>query len=68
MITPRRLIELIQPDVLVKGGDYPSIEKVVGYDIVNSYGGSVQVLSHVSGVSSTSIIEALADSSGKKKG
>ena len=65
---PRRLIELIQPDVLVKGGDYPSIEKVVGYDIVNSYGGSVQVLSHVSGVSSTSIIEALADSSGKKKG
>ena len=59
---PRRLIELIQPDVLVKGGDYGSIEEVVGFDIVQSYGGTIHVLDHVDGVSSSSIIKALSAS------
>lgn len=58
---PRRLIELIQPDVLAKGGDYASIQDVVGYDIVHAYGGSVQLLTHVNGLSSSSIIKALAE-------
>lgn len=42
--TPERLLELIKPDVLVKGGDY-SDDQVVGWEIVKGYGGQVQVLS-----------------------
>lgn len=38
--TPLRLIEEINPDVLVKGGDWP-VDKIVGADHVRSNGGSV---------------------------
>ena len=37
--TPYEIIAYVKPDVLVKGGDYQR-EKIVGYDIVTSYGGS----------------------------
>lgn len=57
--TPDRLLNLIQPDVLAKGGDY-GLEGVVGADIVNSYGGKVVVLGGVAdGVKSTAIIERM---------
>ena len=35
---PLRLIEKIRPDILVKGADYKK-EEVVGWDIVEGYGG-----------------------------
>ena len=38
--TPEALIELLRPDVLVKGVDY-SLDEVVGGDFVKSYGGKV---------------------------
>jgi D-beta-D-heptose 7-phosphate kinase/D-beta-D-heptose 1-phosphate adenosyltransferase len=38
--TPIALIEAIRPDILVKGADY-SLDKVVGGDIVQGYGGRV---------------------------
>src|SRR6185312_4325439 len=38
--TPIKLIERIQPGVLVKGGDYPR-EQVVGHDVVAATGGEV---------------------------
>lgn len=38
--TPMRLLELLRPDVLVKGSDY-TVETVVGADLVQSYGGRV---------------------------
>lgn len=38
--TPLRLIELVRPDHLVKGGDWP-IERIVGHAFVQSYGGRV---------------------------
>lgn len=38
--TPLSLIEIISPDILVKGGDY-EVENIVGYDIVKDYGGLV---------------------------
>ncbi len=57
--TPNRLLELIRPDVLAKGGDY-GLEGVVGADIVQSYGGRVIVLGGVAdGVKSTAIIERM---------
>lgn len=56
--TPARLIELVKPDILTKGGDY-SIEKVVGVDFVKSYGGRVEILPFEPGYSSTGILEKL---------
>lgn len=53
--TPENLIKAIQPDVLVKGGDYVA-ESVVGYDFVTSYGGEVIILDFVDGCSTTKLI------------
>ena len=53
--TPLELIKKIRPDVLVKGGDWP-IEKIVGADYVQSYGGEVKTLQFVEGRSTTEII------------
>ncbi len=38
--TPLALIETIKPEHLVKGGDWP-IDKIVGHDVVQGYGGKV---------------------------
>lgn len=54
--TPERLLELIEPDVLVKGGDY-SEEQVVGWEIVKAKGGEVKVLSFFDNCSTTAIVE-----------
>lgn len=56
--TPINLIKVVQPDVLVKGGDY-TIETIVGADIVISNGGEVKCLDFVKGYSTTSIEERL---------
>ena len=56
--TPIELINLIKPDILVKGGDY-SINDVVGADEVGEYGGDVKILSYLDGYSSSKIIEKL---------
>ncbi|HEX6959195.1 MAG TPA: bifunctional D-glycero-beta-D-manno-heptose-7-phosphate kinase/D-glycero-beta-D-manno-heptose 1-phosphate adenylyltransferase HldE [Ferrovibrio sp.] len=56
--TPIPLLELLKPDLLVKGGDY-SIDQVVGADIVRAYGGEVRVSRHVAGQSTTATIERL---------
>lgn len=56
--TPYELIKAIQPDVLVKGGDY-LVEQIVGADIVSARGGRVLSLPFVEGKSTTSIIERM---------
>ncbi len=56
--TPERLLKQVQPDVLVKGGDY-GIEQVVGADIVQAYGGEVRVLGLVENSSTTAIVEKI---------
>jgi rfaE bifunctional protein nucleotidyltransferase chain/domain len=58
--TPYELIQRIQPQFLVKGGDYKP-EDIVGYDIVKARGGQVLTLPLVNGVSSTAIINKIAD-------
>jgi D-beta-D-heptose 7-phosphate kinase/D-beta-D-heptose 1-phosphate adenosyltransferase len=55
--TPERLLKLLQPDMLVKGGEY-HLDQVVGADIVRSYGGEVRILGEKIN-SSTSIINKL---------
>lgn len=59
--TPYELIQLIQPDVLVKGGDWQP-EDIVGSDIVLKRGGTVRSLSYQKGLSTTSIIERIEKS------
>lgn len=56
--TPRELLGLLQPDVLVKGGDY-GLEQVVGADIVLGYGGMVKVLSLVEDCSTSALVEKI---------
>jgi len=58
--TPLQLIETIRPLVLVKGGDYTP-EGVVGKDVVESYGGRVELVEFVDGKSTTNIIEKIRD-------
>ena len=56
--TPYDLIWAIQPDVLVKGGDW-QIADIVGADIVLARGGKVQSLRFVEGRSTTAIINKM---------
>lgn len=56
--TPINLINTVQPDVLVKGGDY-DIETIVGARETLERGAEVKILSFLPGYSSTSIIEKI---------
>ncbi|MEK0430778.1 MAG: hypothetical protein RL139_582 [Gemmatimonadota bacterium] len=56
--TPRALVEALQPDVIVKGGDYTP-ESVVGAEVVRARGGRVVIIPLTAGQSTTSIIERL---------
>ena len=56
--TPERLLALIRPDILVKGGDY-SKEQVIGWQIVEAYGGQVQALDFLDDCSTTAIVEKI---------
>jgi len=56
--TPERLIELVKPDVLVKGADY-KVSEIVGAEFVKSYGGQVRRITLAKGRSTTDIIEKI---------
>jgi len=56
--TPYELIAQIQPDVLVKGGDW-DVSQIVGYDIVMKKKGVVRSLMFKEGMSTTSIIDKI---------
>lgn len=60
--TPRKLIKVISPDVLVKGGDYDADAEnphnegyIVGSDHVKKQGGSVRVIPFLPGYSTTDL-------------
>jgi len=56
--TPARLIQMMLPDVLVKGGDYRT-DDIAGAKDVLSNGGEVRVLAFREGHSSSNIIDKL---------
>ncbi len=56
--TPARLIEALQPDILVKGGDY-RLEDVVGRDTVEKRGGRVAIIPLTPGKSTTDLIRKI---------
>lgn len=55
---PLRLIDMIRPDVLVKGGDWP-IETIVGRDAVEARRGTVVSIPLVPDVSTSRIMERI---------
>ena len=57
-LTPIDVIKALQPDVLVKGGDYRP-DEIVGANVVLAKGGDVKVLPFVEGLSSSVIIGKL---------
>jgi rfaE bifunctional protein nucleotidyltransferase chain/domain len=58
--TPERLIEQLNPHILVKGGDYRP-EEIVGYDHVTKNGGKVLALPLRDGYSTTGFIQTIVD-------
>ncbi|MEO8822182.1 MAG: D-glycero-beta-D-manno-heptose 1-phosphate adenylyltransferase [Ginsengibacter sp.] len=57
--TPIEIIKLIQPDVLVKGGDY-SLETIIGAKEVLDNGGRVEIIAIREGFSTTNIINKIS--------
>jgi D-beta-D-heptose 7-phosphate kinase/D-beta-D-heptose 1-phosphate adenosyltransferase len=58
--TPARLVAAVQPDILVKGGDY-RIDQIAGHDIVLQNGGEVLTIPLVDGFSTTKISEKMKE-------
>lgn len=58
--TPVELIQIIKPDILVKGGDYRE-EEIVGADFVKSYGGRIIVVALAEGYSTTLLEKKLRE-------
>jgi rfaE bifunctional protein nucleotidyltransferase chain/domain len=56
--TPLSVIETLLPDVLVKGADW-AVENIVGREIVEAHGGTVQTISFLAGRSTTGTIEKI---------
>jgi D-beta-D-heptose 7-phosphate kinase/D-beta-D-heptose 1-phosphate adenosyltransferase len=56
--TPHALLEELRPDVLVKGGTYAH-DEIVGWEVVEAYGGTVKPLTLVDGISTTRIVQGL---------
>ena len=61
--TPEALLEAVKPSVLVKGGDYDK-EGVVGWEIVEAYGGTVKPLAFFDDCSTTAIVEKIREGEG----
>lgn len=57
--TPLNLIDVVRPDVIVKGDDYTE-EQVVGGKEVKAWGGSVKLIPLVQGRSTTGILEKIS--------
>jgi D-beta-D-heptose 7-phosphate kinase/D-beta-D-heptose 1-phosphate adenosyltransferase len=55
---PLRLITAVQPDVLVKGGDWP-VSQIIGRDVVEARGGVVRTIPLVPGMSTTGLLQRI---------
>lgn len=54
---PREFLNVLKPDVHVKGGDYT--EDIIEKPVVESYGGKISIVSYKQGYSSTKIIDKI---------
>jgi D-beta-D-heptose 7-phosphate kinase/D-beta-D-heptose 1-phosphate adenosyltransferase len=55
---PRQLIAAVQPDVLVKGGDW-MIDQIIGRELVEARGGAVKTIPLVPGLSTTGLLQRI---------
>ena len=55
---PLEIVKLIEPDVLIKGGDW-KVENIIGSDVVKAGGGEVKVIPLLKGKSTTSLVERI---------
>ena len=62
---PYNVIKVLRPDVLVKGGDW-AIDKMIGGDLVQSWGGQVLNIPVVEGRSTTNLIQMVRERFGTK--
>ena len=64
-LDPLNLISLIQPHVLVKGGDWTK-ETIIGKEVVERSGGEVVILPFVDGASTSHLIETILERYAKR--
>jgi D-beta-D-heptose 7-phosphate kinase/D-beta-D-heptose 1-phosphate adenosyltransferase len=64
---PLRVIQMLQPDVLVKGGDWKE-EDIIGADVVRETGGDVRRIPVVPGYSTSAVVDKILKDSGKPMG
>jgi len=62
---PFNVIQILKPDVLVKGGDW-ALDKIIGGDLVQSWGGQVLNIPVVEGRSTTNLIQMVVQRYGAK--
>ena len=62
--TPLKVLSKVLPDVLVKGSDY-TVSNVIGADMVQKYGGRVELVDLVEGRSSTNLIDQIENNKGR---
>ena len=61
-LTPRELVARMLPQVLVKGGNWPT-DQIVGREEVEAAGGKVVLIPVIAGFSTSSLVEAAAKAS-----
>ncbi len=59
--TPRKLVESLRPEILVKGGDY-QLTEIVGHEFVLANGGKVLTIPLVPGYSTTELMKKASQS------
>ncbi len=64
--TPLKLIEAVKPDILIKGADWKK-KGIVGSESVRAYGGKIEYIKFLPGLSSTNLIERITKSAKKKR-
>ncbi len=62
---PFNVVQTLRPNVLVKGGDW-AVDKIIGGDLVQGWGGKVMNIPVVEGRSTTNLIQMVVDRYGKK--
>lgn len=60
--TPNNVLNILKPDILVKGNDY-KLEEIIGREIVESYGGKVHLIPIINGYSTTALTELIKNKS-----
>ena len=63
--TPLKLIKALKPGVLIKGADWKGKE-VVGAQFVRSYGGKVELVKYLPGLSTSKMVDSIVKSVRRK--